>query len=169
MSYPWMMPLEPSIKRKIIFGSQPLSRVGLTLNSCFDNKLGWRKEKPIKSSCLNKKADKFSIKKRMISLFFWKSPLFNHLWWFAVSVCVCSQESGNSAKIQQKCKVSSKCWRIVKLCFVGTGGNITVLASLSPGGSSFATNLILDLHPFTINHKSQAGPSSPRRLVLVYI
>ena len=64
MSYPWMMPLEPSIKRKIIFGSQPLSRVGLTLNSCFDNKLGWRKEKPIKSSCLNKKADKFSIKKK---------------------------------------------------------------------------------------------------------
>ena len=155
MSYPWMMPLEPSIKRKIIFGSQPLSRVGLTLNSYFDNKLGARKERPIKNSCLR--------------TFFWKSPLFNHLWWFAVSVCVCSQESGNSAKIQQKCKVSSKCWRIVKLCFVGTGGNITVLASLSPGGSSFATNLILDLHPFTINHKSQAGPSSPRRLVLVYI
>ena len=70
---------------------------------------------------------------------------------------------------QENCKALSKFCRIVKLCFLAKWVS-SLLACLGPGGPNFATNLILALQPFTINHTSQTGPyKSQRAHVSLYL
>ena len=77
--------------------------------------------------------------------------------------------SSQGKENQENCKALSKFCRIVKLCFLAKWVS-SLLACLGPGGPNFATNLILALQPFTINHTSQTGPyKSQRAHVSLYL
>ena len=83
----------------------------------------------------------------------------------ACSICFLTRQR-KSGKLQSFVKILQDCQTLL----FGKVSQLTLLACLGPGGPNFATNLILALQPFTINHTSQTGPyKSQRAHVSLYL